>query len=129
MRAERGSATVLVVASTGIVLACAVAVTSVAGLYVARTQAANAADAAALAAAVATFPPASTSQPWVVAGETARQNGATLVRCTCSREPGMGVRVVEVVTRVVVEAPLFGDLGVEQAARAEFDPVRWLAGR
>lgn len=109
-----------------IVVLLGVAVTALGMLYAARAQATTAADAAALAAAVATYPPASGTDPGVAAGRVAQANGARIVECLCPRNGGLVPRTVEVMTAVVVDVPVFGTLTVRSVSRAEFDPIRWL---
>lgn len=113
-------------ATVALLATVVVATASLAALYAARTQAANAADAAALAAAVSTYPPASGTTPLTAAGRAAAANQAVLISCRCPVEAGMLPRTVEVVTAVVVDVPIFGEYQVRGAARAEFDPRRWL---
>ena len=111
-----------------IVVLLGVAVTAVGMLYGAKAQATTASDAAALAAAVATYPPASDGDPVAVAAELAAANGAKLMACACVRDTTLTARTVEVTTVVEVEVPLFGSVPVKGVSRAEFDPVRWLGG-
>lgn len=103
-----------------------VAVAGLGSLYASRTQAQVAADAAALAAAVATYPPASGPSPQMSAKEIARSNGAVLISCSCPRDESPSVRTVEVVAGVTTNVPIFGDVMVRASSRAEFDPWRWL---
>ncbi|MFC9919840.1 Rv3654c family TadE-like protein [Agromyces binzhouensis] len=77
---ESGAATVLAVAILGAVVALGVAAVGVLGASVASQSAANAADASALAAADAVSG-AVAGEPCTLAGDLARRNGATLVRC------------------------------------------------
>jgi hypothetical protein len=118
--------TVAMAAAVGIVAVVAVAVAALASMYVAKTQAQAAADAAALAAAVATYPSASTSSPLASARHIAERNGAALLSCRCSRSGALSARTVEVVTAVLAEVPIFGEVTVQARSRAEFDPMRWL---
>lgn len=109
-----------------VVAIAGIAVAALGTLYAARAQAQGAADAAALAAAVATYPPATSADPLMAARGIAEDNGAMLVGCTCPRDDTMKARIVEVVTGVRVDLPLFGDVTVRSSARAEFDPRLWL---
>lgn len=114
---------------TGAVAIVAVLSISVAGLgalYAARTQAQVAADAASLAAAVATYPPASDQAPQAAASDIAHRNDAVVMTCRCLRDASLSVRTVEVVTGVRVDVPVFGEMTVKASSRAEFDPGRWL---
>lgn len=113
-------------AVVAIVAVLAVAVASIGTLYAARAQATNAADAAALAAAVATYPPASTTSPVVAASGAARTNGASLYQCQCPVDGGMRDRTVEVSAMVRATVPIFGEISVRAASRAEFSPREWL---
>jgi hypothetical protein len=123
---ERGSMTVVITAVIGLLAATTVATTSVAALYAARSQATTAADSAALAAAVATYPGTERQLPRIEAGVAASRNGARLLACTCSVDPSMSARVVEVMVGVDVEVPIFGTFVVRTPSRAEFDPGVWL---
>ena len=103
-----------------------IGVGSLASLYAARNHASTAADAAALAAAVATYPPAGAESPMVEARRYARLNAATLHSCQCPVDSTMKVRVVTVIVELKANVPLFGVLPVRAGARAEFDPRAWL---
>ena len=113
-------------AMAALLLVVATAVVSMALVLAGRAQASNAADAAALAAAVASYPSASQTTPSGAAGSMARHNGAALVSCACPVDASLSARVVEVVVEVAVEVPLFGEVSVRSSARAEFDPRLWL---
>ncbi|MGH3649922.1 MAG: pilus assembly protein TadG-related protein [Acidimicrobiia bacterium] len=126
MTTQTGSMTVVMSGVVAIVAIAAVAVASLGMLFAARAQATNAADAGALAAAVATYPPASALGPVTAAREVIGRNGATLVECHCPRRGDLAPRTVEVVAGVRVEVPIFGTFTVKSASRAEFDPLRWL---
>lgn len=126
MKAETGSATV---AMAGVIATIAVVSAAVAGLgslYAARTQAQVAADAAVLAAAVATYPPASSPRLQISVNDVARHNGAVLISCQCPKDESPSVRTVDVIAAVVVDVPVFGEVMVRASSRAEFDPWRWL---
>lgn len=123
---DRGSMTVAMTGALTVLALAAVAVTSLASLYGARAQAQVAADAAALAAAVSTYPPASSRPPLDAAREIAERNGAEVTGCRCARDRSLSARTVEVVTHVDVEVPVFGSRTVRATGRAEFDPSRWL---
>ncbi|WP_228395258.1 Rv3654c family TadE-like protein, partial [Modestobacter roseus] len=112
--AERGSATVWVVALAGLVAAVGMAAVLVGAAVVARHRATAAADLAALAAAGAAVQgdPAACA----VASEVAVANGAAVTSCTV----GAGA-VVELHVRVPVR---LGPLGVVDAdGRARAGPV------
>jgi hypothetical protein len=119
----------MTVVMTGVIVIVAVVTTAVAALgmlYAARAQATNAADAAALAAAVATYPSIGRESPVVVAEDAAGANGAVLVGCVCPTDPSLNERTVQVTTAIRVQVPIFGEVTVRSRARAEFDPMRWL---
>ncbi len=118
--------TVAMIGVVATVILLGVAVASLGLLYSARAQATTAADAAALAAAVATYPPAGSNDPGEAAAAVARTNGAALLGCICPTDPGLDARTVQVETGIEVTVPIFGDVMVRSRARAEFDPMRWL---
>lgn len=118
--------TVVLAAVTGLITLILVAGTAVGGLLVARTQAATAADAAALAAAVATHPDTGRLAPANEARRAAQANLADLVRCTCPLNASLEVRRVVVVVAIEMTVPIFGRITVERESRAEFDPRAWL---
>ncbi len=126
LRGESGSMTVVWSAFVGIIAAVALATASLGLAYSARAQAQVAADGAALAAAVATYPPTGFSEPAHRARSVAIANGAALESCRCSTDSSMETRVVTVVTSVAIEVPILGRLEVRAGARAEFDPRLWL---
>ncbi len=123
---ERGSVTVLMLAVTALLCVMLVALSSLGGLLAARTQAGTAADAAALAAAVATYPDLGRGSPYAAARRVAVENGAILVDCLCPVLASLERRVVTVTVRIEVEIPMFGQVAVRKVSRAEFDPVGWL---
>jgi secretion/DNA translocation related TadE-like protein len=111
---ERGSATVWVIALTGVLAAIGVAAVLVGAAVVGRHRASAAADLAALAAAehAVRGDPAACA----AAGEVAGANGARLTACTVG-----DAAVVDVAVAVPVR---LGPLGVSQAgARARAGPV------
>jgi hypothetical protein len=118
--------TLAMMGAMAVVAVVSVAVAALGALYAARTQTQAAADAAALAAAVATYPPASDRSPESAAAMMADRNGAVLVGCRCSTETSLATRTVEIITASVVDLPVFGEVEVRASGRAEFDPLRWL---
>lgn len=126
MKAERGAVAVIMVTVVALIAVVTLAAASLALAFSAKIQAATAADAAALAAAVATYPAASRGEPFLAARAAAAHNHAALVWCDCPVNPSLEARTVGVRTQVVVDLPMFGRLGINGAARAEFDPRRWL---
>jgi hypothetical protein len=113
-------------ALVAVIAVSAIAVAALASLYAARALAQTAADAGALAAAVATYPPAGDGDPRTVARAVVEANGAVLIGCKCARDDRLRARVVEVVAAVQTRVPVFGSLTVRGSSRAEFDPARWL---
>lgn len=125
MKSDRGSGTVLVLTATAIVALASVAVAALGMLHAARATAQNAADAAALAAAPATYPPVA-AHPSERANEIALANGALLLQCECPVDPSLATRVAAVRVAVTVRVPIFGAVEVIASSRAEFDPSLWL---
>lgn len=95
-------------------------------LYTARAKVVTAAESGALAAAVATYPPAADHTAAEAAVEMVELNDATLVACSCVRDISLQVRSVVVTASIDVDVPIFGHLTVRSSARAEFDPRAWL---
>lgn len=126
MSRDRGSATIAMTALVASIALLAVAVTAIAVLYAARAKAHNAADAAALGAAVATFPAAADDTPLEVARLMAASNGAVLTACDCPVDAHLAPRTVQVTVAVDTRVPIFGQVVVRGHARAEFDPALWL---
>lgn len=126
MRTERGSMTVAMAGVVATIILAGVAVTAIASLYAARNQAEIAADAAALAAAVATYPGAAGAAPVTSAREITARNRARLTRCDCPVDGRLIPRTVLVVVAVDTRVPVFGAVVVRASARAEFDPAEWL---
>lgn len=114
------------VATLAVLGVVCVGLVSVALALSAKTQAATAADAAALAAVVSTYPPAMDGTPASRAASVARLNGARLMTCGCAVNSSLEPRVVTVGVVVAVDVPFFGRLDVDGWARAEFDPRAWL---
>jgi peptidoglycan/LPS O-acetylase OafA/YrhL len=129
MRAEDGSMAVLMSGMVAAIAVLGVAVASVGVLYGARAQATTAADAAALAAAVATYPTTSRGEPAAAARSGAEANGAVVLACGCPVDSSLHPRVVEVVVGIRVSVLIFGEVTVRSASRAEFDPASWLGRR
>jgi len=120
--------TILVIGWVAVIAVIGVAATSVGSLLAAREVAYTAADAAALAAAVATYPPATPRSPVALAAEYAARNGSRLITCRCPVDLSIRPRTVTVTTGRDVEVPIFGLVTVRVSARSEFDPGRWLVG-
>lgn len=126
MMGERGAGTILMIGLCALVAAVGVATTALGVLFDAREKAATAAEAAALAAAVATYPPAGVEDPDGLAAEYASRNGARVVSCSCRVDPTLRPRVVAVTVALKAEVPIFGEVLVGKTARAEFEPRAWL---
>ena len=126
MKSETGSSMVLMAGLVGLTVAVSLAVVGLGLAYSARAQAQTASDAAALAAAVGTYPPAGIGNPLDRARRVAAVNGARVLSCSCPVDASMRPRVATVMTAVAVDAPVFGRLQVVATSRAEFDPRRWL---
>jgi hypothetical protein len=120
--------TILVIGWVAVIAVVGVAATSVGLLLSAREQAHTAAEAAALASAVATYPPAGPGSPIALAVEYARRNGTRLVSCRCPVDGSGRPRTVTVTTALDVYVPVFGQVTVRASARSEFDPGLWLGG-
>ncbi len=103
-----------------------IALGALASLYGARVHASTAADAAALAAAVGTYPAAGAGDPVSEAKRYARMNGATLTECHCPIDRTLSVRQVRVIVEMKVPVPVFGVIPIWAGANAEFDPALWL---
>lgn len=120
---ERGSASILALALVLLVIAIGLAVLAAAQLVTARLRAVNAADAAALAAAPATFPALAVGvTPSVVAAEMAAANGASLLRCLCPVVRSFDPRDVEVEVAVATRIAIVGEVQVRAVSRAEYVP-------
>ena len=119
-RDENGAVAVLGVAVVGVLLMIGVAVLDISAVVSARTRSQTAADAAALAAAPATFTLA--SSPQQAATRMAEANGARLVWCKCRIDRRPKVRTVTVETAVVARLWLWEEVTVFAKSRAEFTP-------
>jgi secretion/DNA translocation related TadE-like protein len=126
---SRGSAGVVLLAVAGVLLVLAVLLGGLGVVLRARTEAAAAADAAALAAAPVTFLPfGAAGSPTEEAGRFAAANGAALVWCRCPVDRSWNERVVEVEVARSVTVPPFGTITVWARSRAEFVPALLLDG-
>ena len=111
---------VLGVAVLGVLLMIGIAVLDISAVVSARTRSQTAADAAALAAAPATFTLA--SPPREAAARMAEANGARLVWCRCRIDRRPKMRTVTVQTAVVARLWLWEKVTVFAQSRAEFIP-------
>jgi secretion/DNA translocation related TadE-like protein len=118
---DRGAGTVIVIGLMAVALTAGLATVAAGQIVVARSRAITAADAAALAAAVHTFPPAG-GGPVAAARSLAARNGARLLSCRCSVDPTLQPRSVEVRVEVVAEVILVGAVRVAASSRAEYLP-------
>ncbi len=126
MRPDTGAGTVLMLGLCGLIATVGVGTAALGVLYDTREKAATAAEAAALAAAVATHPPAADGAPDRLAAELAQRNGARLISCWCDVDTSLKTRVVAVTVALTANVPLFGEVAVGRTARAEFEPRVWL---
>jgi len=126
MKSDRGAMAVLMVGLCALIATVGVATAALGVLFDAREKAATAAEAAALAAAVATYPPTGSAAPRVVAAEFAFRNGTRLVSCWCPVDGSLRTRVAAVTVSLTADLPLFGEVLVGKMARAEFEPRAWL---
>lgn len=115
------------VASVVLVLGLAV---GLAGAGVAaHISAANAADAAALAAAPVTFRPfGARGSPADEAARFAARNGARLISCRCPVDRSWDARTVAVEVTKTLRLPVVGSLEIRAESRATFEPVLLLGG-
>lgn len=120
---ERGLATILALALVLVVLGAGLALLAAVQLVTARARAVTAADAAALAAAPATFPPLlSEAAPDQLASELAAANGARVLRCQCPVVESFDPRTVEVEVAVATRIVVVGEVEIRAVSRAEYVP-------
>lgn len=120
---ERGSATILALALIFVVIVTGLALLAAAQLVTARARAVTAADAAALAAAPATFPALSNGAgPDQLAAELAQANGARLLRCLCPIVESFDPRDVEVEVALAAQIAIVGGVEVRAVSRAHYVP-------
>lgn len=125
---DAGIAGVLAMLLISVSMVVAVALLTGSQIVVARVEAANAADAAALAAAPVTFRPfGAMGSPAAEAARLAKSNGAGLLRCRCPVDRSMQTRTVEVEVVVVRHVWIMGSVSVKATGRAEFDPSQLLS--
>jgi secretion/DNA translocation related TadE-like protein len=120
---DEGSGTLLAVATMAVVIVAALALVAATQIVSGRARAVTAADAAALAAAVHTFPPAGGGvSPGKAAASMAQANAARLTVCRCPVDSTLRVRSVEVRVETRVQVVLLGEVAVAAASRAEYVP-------
>ncbi len=117
---ERGAVSVVAVSVVSLIIFTGVVGLSVGRVIIGAHQVQLAADAAALAAARATF---TDRDPAAAARTLARANGADLETCFCPADTTNAVRVAKVMVSMSVDAGLIGVRRVRAAAAAEFDPA------
>ena len=121
---DSGGASLLVAGLLMVAVLSAGLVTDLARLAAARAQLVAAADAAALAAAPATFASfGSGNNPRLLATEVAASNGVDLIECMCRVDRSWGARLVVVTVSSRVDLLLFADRELRATAAAEFRPV------
>jgi len=124
MSQQQGAATAVVAALLVVGMVLALLVADVARVTEARARLTAAADAAALAAAPATFADfGAGADPYRSAAEMARANSAQLVECSCRVDRSWATRMVRVVVASDVDLTLLGARHLEASAAAEFSPV------
>lgn len=114
-RADRGSASVWVLACSALVLLIGVATSMRTAAVLARHRAESAADFAALAAAGRI---GVGGDGCAAAAALAAANGATLVRCRANLEPDGRTGTVDVTVSLAVRLPVLGAERVVATARA-----------
>ncbi|GBE23557.1 MAG TPA: hypothetical protein ENH00_12160 [Actinobacteria bacterium] len=116
---EAGAVTVALAGVVFAVLVLGIVIGGTGQVLAARFQAATAADAAALAAASATF----RADPYEEAVRFAEANGAHLVSCECRPDRSWAPRIVETVTEVTVDVLGLGVRRIGARGRAEYLPL------
>jgi uncharacterized membrane protein len=125
MSSQRGAVTVIVAGLLVLGVMLSLLLVDVARVAATRAQLGAAADAAALAAAPATFADfGGGSDPERAAGELAAANDVRLVACRCPIDRTWAARTVQVVVARDVPLLLLGTRHLEASAAAEFSPVR-----
>lgn len=117
---ERGSASILAVAVSTLVLLLGLSVVTAGGLVSAAFGVRTAAEAAALAAVSPVV-----TDPIAAARKVAALNNASLVMCRCPRPGSPPPWIAHVRVEKVLAVPFFGDLILPAAASAEFVPDGW----
>ena len=116
---DRGSVTVLLAGALFAVLVLGIVIGACGQALAARFQASTAADAAALAAAPATFH----GDPHEEAVKIAEANGARLVSCHCPSDRTWAPRTVETVVEIDVDILGLGHQTIRAKGRAEYVPA------
>lgn len=124
MTTQDGSVSVVVAVMVALAMVGAVLVSDLAKVALVRTSLVTAADAAALAAAPATFASfGKPADPHQAAAELAAANGAELVACVCPVDRSWRSRRVVVTVSADLELVLLPDRSLTASAAAEFRPV------
>ena len=127
VRSERGSVSVFTAGVMVMIGVLIVGLTGIGQVLLAKSRAAAAAEAGALAAAPVTFRPfGATGTATREAARLVRANGAELVACSCPHDPGYDPRTVTVTARAPVSVLGLGEFALEATAAAEFRPVALL---
>jgi len=116
---DRGSITILLAGTVLVVLVLGVVIGAVGQVLVVRFQASTAADAAALAAAPATF----SGDPADEAVTFAEANGARLLSCRCPSNRTWDPRTVETLVEIDVDVLGLGRRTIRAKGRAEYLPA------
>ena len=119
MNDEAGNITLALAGIVFAVLVLGIVIAGTGQVLAARFQAATAADAAALAAAPATFH----DDPYAAAARFAAANGTRLVSCRCPVDNSWDPRTVETVTEVTVDVLGLGPQRIRARGRAEYLPL------
>lgn len=119
MSNDEGSISVLLAGTVFAVLVLGMVIGAVGQVLAARFQASTAADAAALAAAPATF----FGHPGEAAGRLAAANGARLLSCRCPPNRTWAARTVQTLVEVDVDVLGLGPRTVRAKGSAEYVPV------
>ena len=114
LRSERGSVTVFAVGVLVLGFLLVVALAAVGQVLIARSRVVTAAEAGALAAAPVTFRPfGAAGSATAEAALLVRANGAELLSCSCSHDPGYAPRTVTVTARLPVTVLGLGEMTLE----------------
>ena len=118
---DRGAVAVVASAIAALALVLGAMLVDVTVLVAHRLRVAAAADAAALAAAPATFDGRETA--WSAASSVAAANDVRLVTCRCDANRSLAPRRVEVVVADAVDLVFFGRHQVTAASAALYSPL------
>lgn len=124
MSSQQGAVGLVSAGLIAVAVLLALLVVDVAQVVEARARLTSAADAAALAAAPATFHSfGGSGDPTTEAAALAAANGAVLVRCDCEFDHSWARREVVVEVGMHVALTLLGDRRLQAVAAAEFLPT------